>query len=255
MNNKYACRENDVLVNTDKGIEPREYVDNFDDILRVENNIDILETRIKCSKHTLNNLMSLRRMGKAIVKVFMGFGIFLSLTIIGAEVFTSVGPVTGFIIPALKFAGIGIGVCAFSALMSYLPVVAQGAKKKNIKNLENRISVYQYELEQEEKILSQSKEKSKKIEVPKNDKIIEVSKIYQIENLKTKLNIVERFKKVPNLFIDEYNNGTIEDVLGDLGCTDMIEGIQLVKYLVDEYQKQQSQKEIIKGKTKSKNKR
>ena len=136
-----------------------------------------------------------------------------------------------------------------------LPVVSEGATKKNIEKIKSRISVSKYQLEQEEKILSNLKEKSKKTAAPKDKGIKQLSTTYHIMNLRNKICIAQKFKEVPNLFIDEYNNGTIDDVLGDLGSANMTDDNELVKYLIDEYQKEQIEKEKSEGYTKRRNKR
>lgn len=254
MNNKYAYRENDVLVNTDKGIEPREYVDNFDNILRVENNIEVLENQIKVFENTLNDKIDAKKRFKFVFVLLLNCSVVFTVLLSGIALQSGVG-----FLPILIRWLITVPLVTIPAFMFAMGIAGQDVRRNTIEKLENRISVCKYELEQEKQDLNILKKQSKKIEIPKDNEIKTVLTDYVIRNLKHKLSVVESFKENTERYIAMYQSDKRGAILKELEekykDRYVTSDLDLIEFLILEHQKGIIEKENIKGKTKSKNKR
>lgn len=230
MNKEYVYRENDVLVHTDTELVSREYVDNIEGILETENNIENLENKIKILEKILHRKNAARIAGKfssiAVIVLCLCVAIAAFPTVFWAALMTFiVGGMVG---------GLGIAL-----------VVGEDVRKKTIEKLKNRISVSKYELEQEKQDLNILKKESKKIDIPNNKEIKELSTTYTIRNLRHKLSIVQMFEENKERFIEMYQNGDKYDILKELSnkYSDRYTNFdfELIKFLIDEHTKQQEE--------------
>lgn len=208
-----------------------------EELLVTEKNIAIINNQIELFKQSVEQKQTKRKNFKAA---------FLVLSIVAL---ISCAPLLyvnlGWAVGTLLF-GIGVGGAFTKFLM-----VDEDVRKKTIQQISNKVVVYENELEQQKTKLEKMKQKVKELFVPKDNGIKKLPTTYNIKNLKQKLMTIEMFRKTPELYVEMYNNGEL-DVLGELG---ILEDVELINFLIKEYQKEQIEKENVRGKTKSKNKR
>lgn len=211
------------------------------EILIIEQNITIINNQIKLFKQRIEQKQTKRKNFKSALLVLSTVTLLSCCSLL----YVNIGLAVGVLV---------IGITVGSGVVRLL-MVDENIKNKTIQQISNKVVVYENELEQQKAKLEKMKQQTKEAVVSKDNETKKMPTTYNIKNLRQKLMTIEMFKKDPELYVEMYNNGELTDIIDVLNEVGIVEDIKLIKFLIKEYQKEQMEKENVRGKTKSKNKR